>query len=257
VVGESEPPRSKLPVLDSAQGVDVGRSFAFVRNGKRPPEDAVEQVIEAIGRAPGGRAWDCGACGYGTCAGFAGALLKGRATYRQCPPFQERRLSEAEREAAVDALTGLATFRVLKDQLAQEVARSHRSGQPFGLVFVDLDQFKRLNDTLGHAQGNRVLEGVGRELQRTIRLTDVAARYGGDEFVLMLVGTDANGAHRVGEQIRRSIEAMGLAMGFEPGLVTASVGVSGHDPSVADGNVLENADQALYRAKAAGGNTVA
>jgi len=257
VVGESEPPRSKLPVLDSAEGVDVGRSFAFVRNGKRPPEDAVEQVIEAIGRAPGGRAWDCGACGYGTCAGFAGALLKGRATYRQCPPFQERRLSEAEREAAVDALTGLATFRVLKDQLAQEVARSGRSGQPFGLVFVDLDRFKRLNDTLGHAQGNRVLEGVGRELQRTIRLTDVAARYGGDEFVLMLVGTDANGAHRVGEQIRRSIEAMGLAMGFEPGLVTASVGVSGHDPSVADGNVLENADQALYRAKAAGGNTVA
>jgi len=257
VVGDAEPPRSKLPVLDPDVAVEVGTAFVFVRNGKRPPVDAVEQVIETIGRAPSGKPWDCGACGYGTCAGFAGALLKGRATYRQCPPYQERRLTEAEREAAVDALTGLATFRVLRHQLGQEVARSERSGEPFGLVFVDLDRFKRLNDSYGHTQGNRVLEGVGRELQRAIRLTDVAARYGGDEFVVMLVRTDAKGAMRVGEAIRKSIEAMGLAMGFEPGLVTASVGVAGYDPERPGSDVLEEADKALYRAKAQGGNRVA
>jgi len=257
VVGEAEPPRSLLPVLDPDVAVEVGTAFAFVRNGKRPPVDAVEQVIEAIGRAPSGKAWDCGACGYGTCVGFAGALLKGRATYRQCPPYQERRVSEAEREAAVDALTGLATFRVLKHQLGQEVARSDRSGEGFGLVFVDMDRFKRLNDTFGHAQGNRVLEGVGRELQRAVRLTDVAGRYGGDEFVVMLIRTDAKGAMRVGEVIRKSIEAMGLAMGFEPGLVTASVGVVGYDPERPGTDVLEEADKALYRAKAQGGNVVA
>ncbi len=257
VVGESEPPRSKLPVVEPEVVVDVGAAFNFLRNGKRPPQDAVEQVIETIGRAPSGKAWDCGACGYGTCAGFAGALLKGRATYRQCPPYQERRVTEAEREAAVDALTGLATFRVLKDQLAQEVARSDRSEEPFAVVFVDLDRFKRLNDSYGHAQGNRVLEAVGRELQRAIRLTDVAARYGGDEFVVMLIRTNGSGAHRVGEVIRKSIEAMGLALGFEPGVVTASVGVAGYDPAAPGSDVLEEADKALYRAKAAGGNAVA
>ncbi len=257
VVGEAEPPRSLLPVLEPDLAVDVGAAFAFVRNGKRAPVDAVEQVIETIGRAPSGKAWDCGACGYQTCVGFAEALLKGRATYRQCPPYQERRLTEAEREAAVDALTGLATFRVLKDQLGQEVARSDRSGESFAVVFVDLDRFKGLNDTQGHAQGNRVLEGVGREIQRAIRLTDVAARYGGDEFVVMLIRTSGQGARRVGEVIRKSIEAMGLALGFEPGVVTASVGVAGYDPKAGGGDVLEEADKALYRAKAAGGNTVA
>lgn len=257
VVGESEPPRSALPVLEPEVAVDVTAAFGFVRNGKRPPVDAVEQVIETIGRAPSGKAWDCGACGYGTCAGFAAALLKGRATYRQCPPYQERRLTEAEREAAVDALTGLATYRVLKGRVGQEVARADRSGDGFAVAFVDLDRFKRLNDTYGHAEGNRVLEGVGRELQRSIRSTDVAARYGGDEFVVMLIRTDRKGALRVGEVIRKSIEAMGLAMGFEERMVTASVGVAGYEPGRPGVDVLEEADKALYRAKAAGGNAVA
>jgi diguanylate cyclase len=184
-------------------------------------------------------------------------LLKGRATYRQCPPYQERRLTQAEREAAVDALTGLATFRVLRDQMGQEVARSDRSREPFAVAFVDLDRFKRLNDEFGHAQGNRVLEAVGRELSRAIRLTDVAARYGGDEFVVMLIRTDATGAMRVGEVIRKSIEAAGVALGFEPGVVTASVGVAGYDPGRGGTDVLDDADKALYRAKAKGGNAVA
>jgi diguanylate cyclase (GGDEF)-like protein len=257
VVGEAEPPRSALPVLQPEVAVDVGVSFGFVRNGKRPPAEQVEQVIETIGRAPSGKPWDCGACGYGSCELFAAALLKGRATYRQCPPYQERRLGEAEREAAVDELTGLATFRVLRHQLGQEVARSDRSLEPFAVVFVDLDRFKRLNDQFGHGQGNRVLEAVGRELQRAIRLTDVAARYGGDEFVVMLIRTDAAGGRRVGEAIRKSIEAAGLALGFEEGVVTASVGVASHDPRRSGTDVLEDADRALYHAKASGGNAVA
>ncbi len=257
VVGEAEPPRSRLPVLDPEVAVDVGAAFVIVRNGHRPAADEVERVIETIGRAPSGKAWDCGACGYATCAAFAGAMLKGRATLRQCPPYQERRLGEAEREAAVDALTGLATFRVLKDRLGQEVARSNRSGEPFGVIFVDMDRFKRLNDTQGHAQGNRVLEAVGHELHRAIRSTDVAARYGGDEFVVILVRTDSKGAARVGEVLRKAIEAMGLALGFEPGEVTASIGVAGYDPEKPQPALLEEADKALYRAKAQGGNAVA
>ncbi len=257
VVVEAEPKRSALPVLDADHGVEVGRGFAFVRNGKQPPAAGVQQVIEEIGRAPTGRPWDCGACGYGTCAGFAGALLRGRATYRQCPPYQEQRLAEAERAAAVDALTGLATFRVLQDRLDQEVARSDRSGDPFAVMFVDMDRFKRVNDRYGHARGNDVLEAVGRELQRAIRSTDVAARYGGDEFVVVLVRTNAAGGLRVGEVVRREVETLGSSLGFAPGEVTASVGVAGYHPAAKTTNVLEEADRALYRAKASGGNAVA
>ncbi len=257
VVGESEPPRSPVPVLDPEVPVEVRTGFAFLRNGRRLPGDQVRQVIEAIGLAPTGKPWDCGACGYGTCEAFAAAFLKGRATYRQCPPYQERRAEEARQEAAVDGLTGLATFRVLRERLGQEVARSARSGEPFAVLFVDMDRFKRLNDTYGHGQGNRVLEAVGHEIRRAIRLTDVAARYGGDEFVVILVRTDGRGARRVGEVIRRAIEAMGVAMGFEPGVVTASVGVAGYDPAEPETDVLDLADKALYRAKSEGGNAVA
>jgi diguanylate cyclase (GGDEF)-like protein len=256
VVVEAEPRRSALPVLDANHGVDVARGFPFVRNGKQPAAAAVDEVIDAIGRAPTGHAWDCGACGYGTCAAFAAALLKGRAAYRQCPPYQERKVAQAEREAAVDALTGLATFRVLQDRLGQEVARSDRAGDPFAVVFVDMDRFKQLNDRYGHAHGNRVLQAVGRELQRAVRSTDIAARYGGDEFVVILVRTNAVGGRRVGEVVRRAVEALGASLGFAKGEVTVSVGVAGYESAHQEQDVVEAADRALYRAKAGGGNAV-
>src|SRR5205814_1459057 len=135
-----------------------------------------------IGRAPSGKPWDCGACGYPRCRSFAEALINGRATLRSCPPYQEKRASEAKEQAAVDDLTGLATFRLLRDRLPQELARSARSRESFAVMFLDLDNFKRLNNLFGHEAGNRVLAAVGRELQRAVRGTDLAARYGGDEF---------------------------------------------------------------------------
>ena len=196
-------------------------------------------------------------CGYDTCAEFAAAMLRGRATLRQCMPYQERRANEATEAAAVDALTGLSSFRTLRTRLDEEVARSDRNGEPFGVVFADLDAFKAVNDAHGHEVGNRVLAGVGAELGHTVRKTDMAARYGGDEFVLVLVGTDAEGARRVGEVVRASIEAFAKREGFKSGEVTASVGVACHDPRSGDpGDPLRAADAALYEAKARGGNTV-
>jgi diguanylate cyclase (GGDEF)-like protein len=257
VVGDSEPPRSPLPVLDPDIRVDVRARFEPVRNGKRAQEADVAAVIEKIGTAPNGRPWDCGACGYGTCAAFAQALLAGHASYRQCPPYQEKRLTEAQRQAAVDELTGLATYRVLRERLAHEVARSKRTGDRFAVVFLDLDRFKELNDTFGHPAGNQMLEGVGVELLRLIRATDVAARYGGDEFVLVLVHTDLVGARRVGEAIRQRVERLAQVLGYGEIGVTASVGVSSYDPANPDqGDVLEEADRAVYQAKADGGNAV-
>jgi diguanylate cyclase len=137
------------------------------------------------------------------------------------------------------------------------MARSDRSEEPFGVLFVDMDRFKELNDNYGHEAGNRVLEGVGRELESSIRKTDLAARYGGDEFVMLLVATDIKGAYRVGEMVRQSIQAFGMAEGFAADEVTVSVGVACHDPAdTTVDDAMARADQALYQAKARGGNKV-
>jgi len=258
VVEESEPPRSPLPVVDEAVVVRVDTAFSFVQDGHAPPEDAVEAVLRQIGTAPNGAPWNCGACGYGTCRQFARAYLQERATFRQCPPYQERRAEEALQQAAVDELTGLATYRVLKDRLAHEVARSRRSGEPFAVLFLDMDSFKRINDTFGHQSGSGVLAAVGREMLQALRSTDVAARYGGDEFVIVLIRTERSGALRVAEVVRQRIESVGAALGYAPGVVTASIGVAAFEPSTISAvDVLEQADRALYLAKARGGNCVA
>ncbi len=257
VVTDTEPPRSEEPVVDQGIRVRLDRAFELHRDGQEPPQGEIDRVIHMIGHAPGGSPWDCGACGYSTCEAFAVALLDGRATLRQCPPYQERRAEEAIRVAAVDELTGLATFRMLRERLEQEVARSDRSGEPFGVLFVDMDEFKSVNDVYGHEAGNKVLEGVGRELEHSVRKTDLAARYGGDEFVLVLVRTDLEGARRVGEMVREAVESFGKGQGFGEGDVSVSIGVSCHDPGAEElGDALREADRALYQAKAQGGNRV-
>jgi diguanylate cyclase (GGDEF)-like protein len=257
VLDQIEPPRSPLPVLDPDVRVNVRTAFRVESDEHRPPEHEIEEVIDRIGRAPSGKTWDCGACGYRSCRSFATAQINGRATLRSCPPYQEKRARDALEQAAVDELTGLATFKVLRDRLPQEMARSSRSKDPFAVMFVDLDRFKRLNDVFGHEAGNRVLAAVGREIRRAIRSSDLSARYGGDEFVVVLVRTGVTGSIRVGEALRSSIEALGTALGFPAGLVSVSVGIATFNPrSPTREDILEAADRALYRAKARGGNAV-
>ncbi len=257
VVKETEPPRASDPVVDPAISVWLERAFELRGNGHQPPAEEIESVISEIGLAPGGNPWDCGACGYTTCTAFAVAKIDGRASLRQCPPYQERRAEEATRVATTDHLTGLATFRTLKLRLEHERARSDRSDESFGVLFVDMDGFKELNDAYGHETGNRVLEGVAKELASSVRKTDLAARYGGDEFVMVLVSTDIGGAYRVGEMVRESVQAFGVAEGFQTSEVTVSVGVACHDPAdTSPQDAMGRADQALYQAKARGGNKV-
>lgn len=257
VASAAEPPRSAVPVVDPEISVDVGRAFTLQGNGRAPASDDVQAIVGMIGLAPSGVPWDCGACGFDTCRQFAAALLRGRAGLRQCPPYQERVAQEAQREAAVDALTGLVTYRVLRDRLANELARSGRSGDPFAVLFLDLDGFKQVNDTFGHRAGSDVLAAVGQVLHKAVRGTDVAGRYGGDEFVVLLVRTDVIGARRVAESIRGRIEAVGRSLGYGEGAISASIGIAEYDPRVGNGgDVLERADRALYRAKGAGGNRI-
>jgi diguanylate cyclase (GGDEF)-like protein len=257
IVGATEPPRAPAPVLKEGVQIPVGAAFEVEMNGVGPTVDAVEAILEQIGLAPNGRPWDSGACGYKTCQEFAVAAAKGRTTLKSCPRYLERQAELAQQQAAIDALTGLASFRVLRDRLANEVARCHRTGDRFAVLFLDLDNFKQVNDRYGHEAGNALLKATARECDKHIRLTDVAGRYGGDEFVIILVGTGVDGARVVAEKMRLAVEQQGVGLGYPSGFVTASVGVAEYGPEKRDEDVLVAADRALYRAKAGGRNRVA
>ncbi|HJS43748.1 MAG TPA: diguanylate cyclase [Gemmatimonadales bacterium] len=257
IVGATEPPRAPAPVLKEGVQIRVGAAFEVEMNGVGPTVEAVESILQQIGLAPNGRPWDSGACGYQTCQEFAVAAAQGRTTLKSCPRYLERQAEEAQQQAAVDALTGLASFRVLRDRLANEVARCHRTGDRFAVLFLDLDNFKQVNDRYGHEAGNALLKATARECDKHIRLTDVAGRYGGDEFVIILVGTGVAGARVVAEKMRLAVEQQGLGMGYAAGFVTASVGVAEYGPEKREEDVLVAADRALYRAKAGGRNRVA
>jgi diguanylate cyclase (GGDEF)-like protein len=258
IVASTEPPRSRLPVVDATVVASVGATFDIKPRAVQPEPAAVAQVLEAIGTGPNGRPWDCRACGFTSCQRFAEAAAMGRATLRQCTPYQERRAEQAQKAAAVDLLTGLSTYRVLRERLAFEVERSRRSNETFAVLFLDLDSFKQVNDQYGHEAGNDILRGVAAEVRAVVRASDVAARYGGDEFVLILTRTDRHGAARVAEAIREGIERVGRRLGYPEGLVTASVGLAEFDPrQPSESDVLVAADRALYRAKAAGRNALA
>jgi diguanylate cyclase (GGDEF)-like protein len=258
LVQSTEPPRSRVPVVEPGLVASVGAVFDIRPRRHSPDPGAVEQVLAAIGLGPNGRPWDCRACGYDSCREFAQASALGRASLRQCSPYQERQAEEAQRAAATDLLTGLATFRVLRDRMTHEVERSKRSGDRFTVLFLDLDRLKEINDRYGHESGNEVLKAVAQEIRSVVRASDLAARYGGDEFVVILTRTDMGGAERVAEALRTGVENVGQRLGYPSGTVTVSVGIAEYDPDrPSTGDLLVNADRALYRAKAMGRNTVA
>jgi len=258
LIASTEPPRAKAPVLDRTVVASVGAVFDIQPQRMEPDNETVTAILKSIGMGPNGRPWDCGACGFATCQEFAEVAAAGRATLRQCLPYQERRAEEAQKAAAVDLLTGLSTYRVLRDRLSFEIERSRRNGETFAVLFLDLDRFKQVNDTYGHEAGNEILRAASTEIRNAVRASDVAARYGGDEFVVILTRTDLAGATRVAEALRAGIEGVGRRLGYEPGLITVSCGIAEFDPTQpGEGDLLVTADRALYRAKAAGRNVVA
>ena len=257
LLASTEPPRSRYPVVDSAVIPSLGATFAIKERPLRPDPHAVAEILDQIGLGPNGRPWDCGACGFKTCQRFAEAAALNRATMRQCTPYQEKRAEEAQRQAAADSLTGLSTYRVLRDRLVFEIERSKRSNEGFAVLFLDLDRFKQVNDQYGHEAGNDILRSVAEEIRHAVRASDVAARYGGDEFVVILTRTDLAGAARVAEALRAGIEGIGRRLGYPAGLITVSIGLAEFDLNEPEGDLLVSADRALYRAKAAGRNAVA
>ncbi len=258
LIQQYEPARSRLPVVPAEVEVSVAAAFAFGQRRQQAEPAAVRSILEAIGTGPNGKAWDCRACGYPSCHRFAQAAALGRASLKQCVPWLSQRADDASRDASTDALTGLASYRSLQRRLTHEMERSKRSGDNFAVLFLDLDHLKLLNDRYGHERGNQVLRMVSDELRRTIRATDLAARYGGDEFVILLTRTDRAGALRVADAVRERVVGAGRQQGFTDGEVSVSIGVAEYDPAAPqEGPLLDQADRALYLAKSAGRNTVA
>jgi diguanylate cyclase (GGDEF)-like protein len=164
-----------------------------------------------------------------------------------------------ERQAVTDELTGLANVRAFLSTLDTEIERGRRFDTPLGLIMLDIDDFKRVNDSYGHQQGDEVLAQVAAVVREETRELDTAARYGGEELAVVLPQTDASGAVLLAERMRTAIASVQVpSLGGNGALsVTASFGVAAMPESARDrGGLIAAADAALYAAKRAGKNRV-
>jgi diguanylate cyclase (GGDEF)-like protein/PAS domain S-box-containing protein len=160
-----------------------------------------------------------------------------------------------QEQAIRDSLTGLFNRRYLEETLQREIARAFRAGRPLGIVMIDIDHFKDINDTHGHGAGDTALQALGKLLAANTRGGDVACRYGGEEFVLALPGATLEVAHERAEHLRQAIEALRVDYAGATLSLTISAGIAAypvHGERVDE--VLDNADQALYQAKNDGRN---
>jgi diguanylate cyclase (GGDEF)-like protein/PAS domain S-box-containing protein len=166
--------------------------------------------------------------------------------------------AKLERLATRDPLTGCLNRRAFFEQMEATLAESRRNGTPLSCLMVDIDRFKSVNDTYGHATGDRVIQEVAKKLVTASRTKDVICRYGGEEFCIGLPNADLAQASMVAERIRQAIEGQcGPAIREIPGFhVTASLGVATLDDTAGVVQAIEAADQALYRAKRGGRNRV-
>lgn len=157
-------------------------------------------------------------------------------------------------DSLTDRLTGLANSRAFYIQTEAVMNLCRRDHRPVSLAYLDLDNFKHINDSLGHAQGDTVLRGVAEVLVSTLRASDILARIGGDEFVVLLPDTSAASARDVLEKVRRRLEQAPPLRAYS---VTASIGVVSYDQAPADIDaMLKAADALMYSAKRAGKNNI-
>jgi diguanylate cyclase (GGDEF)-like protein len=162
--------------------------------------------------------------------------------------------SQMQQQALTDALTGCYNRRSFEMQLDRELQLATRLGQPLALLMLDLDRFKQLNDTVGHDAGDNALRLLAECFHQELRAVDTAARFGGDEFALILPGADPEGALIVAERVRSRIEQI-LIPDFGP--LSASLGIAVHPlHGNARTELVQHADSALYGAKRAGRNRV-
>ncbi|MDX6770656.1 MAG: GGDEF domain-containing protein [Elusimicrobiota bacterium] len=211
-----------------------------------PVKDGAEPLAYLYSRVPEGvapEAW------LGKLAAFADELT---VAFRRLKLFQE-----VERLSEIDGLTGVRRRGAFDKKLADEVVRARTFKTTFGLLLLDIDHFKSLNDRYGHPFGDQVLKRVGAVLNASVYETDYVARYGGEEFVVLLPRAEPEGVRRKAEAIRQALEAERFPLGFEAVQVTATIGLA-HFPrdAATPEELVAAADAALYAGKQQGRNRV-
>jgi diguanylate cyclase (GGDEF)-like protein len=170
------------------------------------------------------------------------------------------RLATSERQlmlrALTDPLTGVFNRRTFVELSGKEAVRARRRGSLTSVLMMDIDHFKRVNDTYGHAVGDLVIKTLAEAATKSLRPTDILARYGGEEFVITLPETDAEVAHRVAERLRATFEQQVVPADGAEVRFTVSIGIVTFATGISIAEAMERADQALYRAKQNGRNRV-
>ncbi len=257
----AEPERANEPVIDVPADLDL--SITYLPKPTRLPEEEIteiERVLEEVQMQANGLAIERGSREYAGYLSLAESLVRSRPDLAIGLLQMSRSYFRAVRDASHDALTELYSYRALVQRTREELGQANRSGSSLATLFVDLDNFKEINDQHGHQVGNDVLRRVARALELAIRSTDIAGRFGGDEFVILLVDADFEGAIRVADEVRRRVSE--IAVPTDGGTVntTASIGIAFHsgsqDSLLSVDDLFAEADAALYIAKAHGGNRV-
>ncbi len=163
-------------------------------------------------------------------------------------------LQEEQRLALIDSLTGIPNRAAYDERIRQELAAVQRGGAAVSLLAWDIDRFKTVNDAYGHRAGDKVLRVIGQHLAQQVRGTDFVARFGGEEFLMILAGTDTSQALAAAEKIREGIARLGFHFRSRPVTVSASCGITTLRAHDTPDSAFDRADQALYRAKDGGRN---
>jgi diguanylate cyclase (GGDEF)-like protein/putative nucleotidyltransferase with HDIG domain len=240
-------------------GLEVAGDLKLLEGGRNLPVVVVvlgeptEELVERTLRA-GADDVVRGAVGAGELGARVAVQLRNKRQLDQMRALRHER-DDFKVRATVDPLTKVLNRGALEEAIANELAR----GEPLAVMFVDLDHFKKVNDTFGHDVGDTVLRSLGAYLRRSIRGNDIAGRYGGEEFVVCLSGCDPEVAPRIAERHREQIAQIKFPEKGHPERITASIGVAVFDPDVPDpsmGALLKRADAAVYEAKHTGRNRV-
>ncbi len=166
--------------------------------------------------------------------------------------------SRLYRMATLDRMTGLFVHHYFQERLIEEIKRSERTGTPLTLIMADLDHFKNVNDTYGHQQGDIILKGTASIIHQNIRSFDIASRYGGEEFAIILTETDLSTGEVIAERLRKKIEQSSYMSDDNEIKITISIGLAqfNHELDKTGIDLIKRADTVLYKAKAMGRNRI-
>ncbi len=250
--------KETIPMID-LKGTFVNKMIERAN----PSPSELQGVMEAGGKMSIEDELNCGSCGYDTCRARAEAVFQDLTDWSLCFPYQKKIYMESNKQllemSVTDGLTGLLNHRAFLDRLKEETLRVKRYNSFLSLIMIDVDNFKPINDTYGHLEGDRVLKMIANILSSNLRETDFAARYGGDEFALILPETKKIEAYPVAEKLRTITADTTFFIGENHDNkienITLSLGICVVSEKEADPQlVISKADKAMYVAKEMGRN---